>query len=240
MNYQRYQSKMIMREHILKIMQPYVSKMWQHPFNKALCDGSLPFNIFQDFLEQDKIYLNVLAKSLTMIASRLEQTDHTVLFTNLSNYIKQTEMHLHEKYLETKNINFFKQARQETQMIKSIQNYTKHIKAQADNANVISAVASTLPCFYLYSDLVEKIKSESIERYNRYYKWLLSYTSHDFNNYSENILNTISIMSDQLNESQKNEMLSVIKKSASLEIAFWNNFLLEKEDNTPITRRIIK
>src|SRR5690348_5159813 len=130
-----------------KPLAAWMPLILNHPFNKQLADGSLPFYIFNDFLRADKNYLKGYTRALNTIATRLQinHPAHAEAFYHIANEARDTETHLHQKYL--KRIHpacFFTPASSITHS--SINTYIQHLHETTQTKPISVAIAAVLPC----------------------------------------------------------------------------------------------
>src|SRR5579875_609517 len=70
-----------------------------HPFNKALADGSLPQDRFSFYLIQDSRYLVGFSRSLAAASTRASCPDDAAFFASSSQTALVVERSLHAGYL---------------------------------------------------------------------------------------------------------------------------------------------
>ncbi len=193
-------------------------KIYEHPFNRELYQGTLPKETFRFYLEQDALYLRGFSKALMLTSSRLTATRHAEQFKLFSEEALDTERNLHTKYLgNTRSSGLFYIRKTP---IKAISDYTQHLLNTAKNFPIEEAVASLIPCFWIYSDLGKKMSTYKIET-NPYRSWILSYSNIQFTKAAEAIIQ----IADELGDTpiKQNKMISAFIKSTEYEILFWDN-----------------
>lgn len=204
---------------------PLHHKIFTHPFNVGLYNGTLPRDIFVDFLKQDRLYLIDFSTALKQVADRLTDVHQKTLFFNLSNNILKTEMNLHNKYLlQHERQHFFFQS-EKIPISKNlvVSEYTKYLLSTAENASVSAAVASLIPCFYIYSTLLGLPMLPIIKENHPYHSWLKSYTSEHFLLSTQSIINIIEEFKTEPNEVEEENMVAAFVKATEFEIEFWNS-----------------
>src|ERR1044072_3869214 len=75
-------------------------KIYQHPFNQELVQGTLAIEKFIFYLNQDALYLADFSKALMLAATRLPHSQQTELFIQFAMSALNTERELHASFLE--------------------------------------------------------------------------------------------------------------------------------------------
>jgi thiaminase/transcriptional activator TenA len=197
----------------------------QHPFNKGLRKGTLPKPVFYAFLEQDKFYLYEFSNVLKKIANRSPSDHHQQLFYKLSKNAFNTQDKLHHKYLlPTGSPRFFIQnAVKPIKLLPAVSNYIHYLHQTADHGPIQLAVASCIPCFYLYSDLGLTMKNKGVGKSNPYHLWIASYSSEEFILSKDSIIKVADELAIQLGDSEQDDMVSAFVKATHFEISFWDS-----------------
>src|SRR3989338_8919237 len=129
-------------------------KIHKHPFNIELCRGTLLIETYHRFLEQDRLYLYDFSRALKLTAARLPHNHHRQLFYQLSEEALKTQQNLHHKYLiKHQTPRLFQTAQLPTKKIPVVFDYTEHLLRCANHSPPEVAVASLIPCFFIYSNL---------------------------------------------------------------------------------------
>src|SRR5215216_1527906 len=130
-----------MFEKMLFAIKPQLFRMYDHPFNRGLADGSLPRHVFNQFLRLDKKYLFALSQALAITGKRMPKTWDQQLFQELAEGTLQTQRKLHNKYLFPKSV-FFQE--QSTNSV-ALNRYIYHLQDTSKNKENYEAVACLIP-----------------------------------------------------------------------------------------------
>ena len=201
-------------------------KIYEHPFNRELYQGTLPKKIFRFYLEQDALYLQDLSRALMLTSNRFATDKYTKQFKTLSEEILDTERNLHFKYLgDTKSPGLFHCKKTPIQKIPVVSDYTQHLLRTANILPVEEAVASFIPCFWIYSDLGRKMPSmPGYNINNPYHAWIASYSNDQFTSASKSIIQMAEELADTIScPIKQNNMVSAFVKSTEYEILFWDS-----------------
>jgi thiaminase (transcriptional activator TenA) len=197
----------------------------EHPFNKALFQGTLSKSIFRCFLEQDALYLHDFSKALVLTANRFNNTKYYLQFKHFSEETIDTERNFHFKYLgESKSPALFQPKRTATKKIPVISHYTEHLLKTASESPIEEVVASLVPCFWIYNDLGQKMSSWGYSKNNPYYTWISSYSNPQFSIAAKSIIQIAEELGSQVScpVIEKN-MIAAFVKSTEYEILFWDS-----------------
>lgn len=202
---------------------PHLTAIHMHPFNIDLGNGTLPKPVFRAFIEQDRLYYLDFSKALKQTATRLTHKEHQRLFFNLSDDILKTEAKLHQKYLaKNQFLSLFQPTHIATEKNMQITQYTEYLLATSSNAPIEVAVASVLPCFYIYSELGQQMKL-NLKENNPYRLFIGSYSSERFLSSTQSIINTVHELENKLGFLEEKQMIEAFIKSTEFEISFWDS-----------------
>lgn len=165
-----------------------INKIINHHINQQIYDGTLPLVAFEYFLRQDELYLNDFAAALKVIANKLYNKQHQASINYIALNIIKSEQEHHQKYLGISHIPSFFNRDYNPQKIRSIKNYNNFIFDSANNQPPVVAIASCLPCFYLYEQLGQKMPAKALHSNNPYKKWIESYQSVSFKRATRDII----------------------------------------------------
>ena len=187
-----------------------------HQFNQKLMNGTLDKDTFKYYLEQDTMYLRDFARCHAIIASKISLThiNHFLKCSQRSLIVEQEDVHQYFrdlfKFKETGNIT------------PATLSYTSYMLRICAYEPVEVAVASVLPCFWVYKEVGFFIKKYSVN-HNPYARWIEVYSGEEFNDSVNQMMNIYDLLADNTNESTRRSMLDAFYKSTCLEWHFWND-----------------
>ena len=190
-----------------------VQNIHEHPFNQSLANGSLSSDVFTHYLEQDALYLADFSKALAITAARLPNNHQSKQFLQFSQSAIQAEYSLHQNYLPQTPT---------TKQSPACFMYTNYILKMASLASVEEAVASLLPCFWVYRDVGKKIASQASKQ-NPYQEWITLYSSDEFDQSVDAIIQITNELGATASESLKDKMRAAFMQSTQLEWLFWDS-----------------
>lgn len=211
-----------------KILQQWMPRILNHPFNQGLADGSLSQSLFNAFIEKDKVYLISYANALTTIANRLKESHplHADKFHEFSKFVIETELDSYREYLTSSHPCFFKTA--PLTQSEAMEAYIQHLQHATTRQSIPVAIAAVLPCVVVYRELGRCIP---ITPEHRFYRWIETYSEAQFLKMTEWMTGIFNVHS-QVSQHDHIETSFVI--SLQHEINFWDSVCYKKnESHTP-------
>lgn len=197
---------------------PLLNTIIDLPFNQELAQGTLPTEKFIFYIQQDYLYLHDFSRALAMTASKLSNHQHIKAYLEFALGAIEDEHSLHRDYLRkfsASNLNLTPSP--------SCFMYTNFLLNTAANKPAIEAVASLLPCFWIYQKVGQFILENSNVTDNHPYKdWIYLYASDDFAIACEkaiHILNELATTQDY----NENDVMNAFHYAAKLEWLFWDS-----------------
>jgi thiaminase/transcriptional activator TenA len=224
MLYIRAEQKLIFKQMQQKV-QPCLKKIHALPFNQELAKGILPREKFIFYLIQDALYLSDFAKALALTGARCLHNAQTQQCIKFALGVLEEERHLHLAYL--KKDNFYK-------TVPAVQNfscfaYTNYLLKMASLAPVEEAVASLLPCFWVYREVVQHIYQRAKLFSHPYRNWIELYASEQFSQSVNSMIEMTNNLAASALASTRQNMISAFVCATGLEFLFWKSAYAQKE-----------
>lgn len=198
--------------------QLIIQAIKNHPFNKELTNGSLNVEKFAYYIEQDALYLRDFARSLAMIASKapLKFAKDFLSFSDGA-FIAEQEV-VHSFFRHEFNL-------QETgKLTPATLSYTSYLLRVSSMAPVEIAIASILPCFWVYQIVGQSIvQNTDIASQNPYKKWIETYSGKEFIYSVERAISIFDEVALSASDEVRDLMLDAFYKSTVLEWHFSND-----------------
>jgi thiaminase/transcriptional activator TenA len=204
-----------MQNNVISIMH----KINNHPFNQELAQGILPKQKFIFYIKQDALYLSYFAKALALTASRISDSKHFKQFIDFVNDCINAEQMLHAEYLNK----FLTTISLDNEQSPACFTYCNYLLKMTTLASIEEAVASLLPCFWIYSKVGKYIASTQNKNNNQYQDWINLYASEEFESAVNAAINITNELGTVASDSIKTKMLLAFYKSAELEWMFWDS-----------------
>lgn len=199
--------------------------IYHHTFNQQLNAGTLPAKTFRLYLEQDALYLSDFSKALHLTSKRLPCNQHAAQFKKFSEDIFQSECKLHRRYLsQVDSVRLFRSSKSPVEKIPVIAHYTAYLLKAAQTAPIEVAVASMVPCFWIYNELGKKMVSHNNSMNHPYRDWIASYSSERHDHAVRSIIRIAEELGDTtLCTIKQKAMVTAFTKSIEFEIGFWDS-----------------
>jgi len=157
-------------------IQPVFRQIINCSFVQSLTKGTLPRACFKHYLAQDILYIIDDARALALTAARAEDTDDMYFLLQLAKDGLDIE-----RALQTDMVKHFK-IEVVTQKSPAFKAYTDFLLNHACHSPYPVALASLLPCFWVYHNTGKHIKKNTVPN-NPYQKWLNTYSDDIYNQY---------------------------------------------------------
>ena len=204
-------------------------QIFNQPFNQELSQGILSKKIFMHYIIQDALYLADYSRALALTAARLPDIKHTQQYLQFALGAVQAERELHMEYLNNQSILHVEKS-------PACFMYTHYLINTANTASVEEAVASLLPCFWIYHKVGKKIIESQTDLINPYQNWINLYASEEFYRSVELAIAIINELGIGASASTKNKMIAAFIRSTQLEWLFWDSaYRCESWAITPVT-----
>jgi thiaminase/transcriptional activator TenA len=146
-----------------------------HPFNRALSDGTLDTDRFHFYLAQDARYLAGFSKALAAASTRADSDDDAVFYARSAQTALIAERTLHAGYLDGVDVSGIATA-------PSALAYVSFLHSVALTGGYAELVAAVLPCFWVYANVGGHIAAQVGDDLagHRYQKWIATYADEEF------------------------------------------------------------
>lgn len=193
------------------------------PFITELMNGSLAKDKFHFYIQQDAIYLADFGKVLAAIAYKSLNTNHTKAFLGFANDTISVEQALHESFLKEIESPFQSEASPSCLL------YTSFMHKQFANASLEVAMASVLPCFWIYKEVGDYILANQVQSANPYQEWINTYGGEEYGKAVESAISICDELASHCTEEQRSNMTDAFKMCSKMEWMFWESaYRLEK------------
>lgn len=215
----------IFTSQLWKHAEPLFKAILHHPFNQELMKGSLALDKFAYYLEQDSFYLQEFARAHALVASRAPvQFLGTFLKFAGDSLIAEHEL-VHQYYQSL--YQFQKTGRRSLATVA----YTSYLLATCHHASIETAMASLLPCFWIYREVGLTIAKQSSMN-NPFKRWIETYSDDKFSESVDEMISIIETMAQNTSDHVRSDMKTAFYNSTALEWHFWDAaYRLDALDN---------
>ena len=182
-------------------------------FVQGLKNGSLPKNIFQEYLAQDYFFLETFAKAYGLAVSKSKDKYSIRKLSELLMGVSE-ELILHETYAKEWDIdlsnNYIKPA---------TKNYTDFLDNVSKTLSAVEIMFAMTPCMRLYSWIGQRLLNMGFDR--KYKEWIMTYSDKSFENLAKSLENLIDSYQDSFDINQANYLYT---RAMELELDFFKAY----------------
>ncbi len=186
-----------------------------HPFNRGLMNGTLDHKIFRFYIEQDQLFLKAFARSLALIAARSENPDHIAQFLKFAGNTIAAEQTIIARYIG-------KEVKDRSTISLACLSLNSYLLQASSLEPVEVAVASVLPCFWLYLKVGQEVYKQANSN-SPYFEWIKNYASEQFALDVETVITIFDELAENASQPVRDKMLEAFYQSSVLEYHFWND-----------------
>lgn len=196
---------------------PAYNTILKHDFVLKLMDGTLSQDAFRFYLQQDALYLKSFGKVLCGIAAKLDSMNHSNAFISFASDSMYVERELHESYFELIG------KQEDLQASPTCLLYTSYMLKQLQDTSVEVAIASVLPCFWVYKKVGDYILANQTKGDNPYQEWINTYASEEYGDAVKRALAIGDELASKSSETKRQEMTSSYVLCTKMEWMFWDS-----------------
>ena len=185
-------------------------------FLNELSKGTLSNHSFARYIAQDEIYLKNYYKQMYMLADLMEDEQDRNLFLSFAQSGMEGEKALHDMLIEKYGIDT------EVEASRVTDGYNAHICEGIATGNPCIALASVLPCMWIYNQVGLHILNHSKLEGNPYKEWILEYGQEEFTTGVNKVLKMIDVWAAKADKETREMMDHYYLKAALYEYAFWD------------------
>ncbi len=182
-------------------------------FVQGLRTGSLPENIFQEYLAQDYFFLETFAKAYGLAVYKSKDKYSIRKLSELLMGVSE-ELILHETYAKEWDIDLSK-----NYIKKATKNYTDFLDDTAKRFSSVEIMFAMTPCMRLYSWIGKSLYKEDFD--DKYKEWIITYSDQCFENLANSLENLIETNKDSYDINQAKYLY---KRAMELELDFFNAY----------------
>lgn len=208
-------------------IEKQLSDIYMHPFNQELGEGTLNQGTFNHYIEQDALYLAEFSKALALISTRLNVSSHARHFLQFALSAIEGERDLHKTYLSS-NMNTPCTKQNPANFM-----YTNYLLKTACLGSVEEAVASVLPCFWIYQAVGKKLLLKTSPSHP-YHTWISFYSGDEFSLSVSALVEITNQLGDSASPSTRTKMIDAFKQASRLEWLFWDDAYHQAQWKTPV------
>jgi thiaminase (transcriptional activator TenA) len=191
----------------------------EHPFNRALADGSLAQERFAFYLVQDSQYLVRFSRALALTSARSADAETAAFLAGSADRALVVERSLHADYLD-------RLPRPDVAggITPVCEAYASFLVATAAVDDYPVACAALLPCFWVYQHVGETIAAGAgpTERHP-YGAWIATYADEEFARSVWTLRTIVDREAAGTDEGERTRMLAAFTRASEYEWLFWDS-----------------
>jgi thiaminase/transcriptional activator TenA len=194
---------------------------FDHPFVRALAEGTLPAEKFKFYQMQDARYLEAFGDACALISVRCRRPDDKLWFIEAARLALVVESQLHEGY--GARLGYTATDIAALSLSPDNRAYQNHMIAEAQRSTLVEAVAALAPCPWLYTDLGRRLEEEfgTVGDDHPYADWLRTYADPSFVTYTNELLQRLQRFADAADAEARSRAREAFAVSARYEWMFW-------------------
>lgn len=194
---------------------PVYDEILRHPFLRELMAGTLDRKKFLVYLNQDALYLDDFGKVLAGIAVKCPRRSHVDDFLRFAGDTIAVERELHRSFLG--------QIDSASLPSPTCLLYTSFMHRQLALAPLEVAVATVLPCFWVYQAVGEHILANRPTPGNPYQSWIDTYGGEEYGLAVKRAVAIADELAEASTEAAREEMTRAFVLCAKMEWMFWDS-----------------
>ncbi len=199
-----------------KCSEPIFEQITKHPFITELAAGTLATDKFVRYIAQDEIYIKNYGEEMYLLADMLPEGDMRTMFRAFADSGIEAERAMHDLLIERFGIDTAVEASSVTK------EYMSHTRGCINGDSFEVALASMLPCMWIYNEVGLFIYAHRNREANPYSEWVATYSSEEFTAGVAAVLEMCDSLAAKATPEVRRRMTEAYHKAAYLEWAFWD------------------
>ncbi|GAA1462619.1 thiaminase II [Nocardiopsis exhalans] len=185
------------------------------PFVRGIGDGSLSRERFDYYMTQDALYLRGYARALASAASQAQTSDEIAFFAKAAHGAIVVESSLHEGTVGSVG--------EEVRPSPTCTAYTSYVLSLAHTQGYPELVAGILPCFWIYTDVGERLTAKAGDLTEHPYgEWIATYGDEEFARSTEQVKAIADRLAEGAGEATVARMREAFVRATAYEWMFWD------------------
>ena len=221
-------------------------RLWEHPFNAGLAQGTLPTHYFFQFCIQDTHYLKIFSEFFSHLSEKTIKND-----AQLGQFLKEmgqgaameiSRIRDTHAYLKTNHddslpeIQEWPPSQEEYPLNEATQAYINHLKCHQEKELPI-AMAAVFPCLWLYAKMGPKLLENMPVTSSCYSQWIAPYADLEFLALVKKMEGIMNRLAEEATPKRAAKMYRASITSSHLEINFLNAIMEPKPSSQNQHRR---
>lgn len=202
-----------------------VQEIWDsynvHPFVQGIAHGSLDIDKFQFYMIQDYLYLMQYSKVFALGVVKAQTEEDMRLFADLVHSTMNSETATHKAYLKHLGITAQDVEKAEPSLV--TQSYTNYMLSVSFSEGIAELATTVLACAWSYKMIGDFMETVPGAKEHEFYgAWVQSYTSMQYRQDNEVIIEMVDRLAKDYNEDQLKNLERIIVNCSRYEYMFWD------------------
>ncbi len=191
-----------------------------HPFVRAMGDGTLSLARFQYFMRQDYLFLIDYCRVLGLTVSKSGDLESMSWWAKLLDETLNSEMALHRSFCADFGIS--EKELEATATAPGTLAYNRHLMQTAHDETIGVIAAALLPCQWGYDEIGRRLASNLKAKPGSFHaRWVAGYNSPEYHELTDWLLAFVDRLGSQAGKPERARMQRAFKTSTRHELAFW-------------------
>ncbi|MGH2598998.1 MAG: thiaminase II [Dehalococcoidia bacterium] len=212
---------------------PIWEQQLQHPFVRALGDGTLPPDTFQFYIRQDARYLDDFAKCYAYAIAKTADHGEIQRFGDGILRVLEVERGIHQRYAGRFGVSA--EEMKATPMAPTTFAYTRHMLYVSATGSKAALLAAILPCAWVYAEVGRhfgRLLGGEPPQDHPYAEWIRTYSSPEFEEVGAWLRQLLEEEAAGLPERELARLEEIFLTSSRYEYMFWD--MAQKQDQWPV------
>lgn len=198
---------------------PIWKRQLEHPFVRALGDGTLPRQSFEFYIRQDARFLLELAKCFAFAATKTNDLEEMRYFGERLVHTLAVEQALHQEY--GARFGLTPAEMMATPMAPSAYAYTRHLLSIAATGTLAALITAVLPCAWIYAEVGARFAVAPLADEHPYRDWIATYSTPEFAEVGAWLRAGLNERASALLETERRALEEIFLTSSRYELLFW-------------------
>ena len=210
----------------LKAAAPGVWRAYtEHPFVRALSDGSLPESCFRHYLAQDYLFLIHFARAYGLAAYKADELEDIRQAAAGLTAIIDVEMALHVEFSAHWGLSESDMAACEEDAATVA--YTRYVLEKGLQGDLLDLRVALAPCIVGYAEIGAGLANDpaTVMDGNPYREWIEMYSSDDYQEVARAEVAGLDGLMERRGGGRFESLCAVFRRATRLEAAFWESGL---------------
>lgn len=210
---------MALRDELWAGAAPMYEKILAHPFVGGLTDGSLPRDVFRQYVVQDAHYLRGYARALAVCAAKAPTAGDTAMFAAHTSGAIQAEQQMHAEFMDELGSSAAEAAREP--LTQTTLAYTSYLLATTHGGSFAEGLGAVLPCYWIYARVGAALADRSSPD-PLYARWIAAYGGEEFQAIVADVLTVTDRVGEEISAAERDRAYGHFVTTARYEWMFWD------------------